>query len=259
MKKNKLHLILFKLLLSIFFIYLIYLVYLYVSNSLYRTHDKFEDAKPIITQAPSTTQIPTTTKSFDEVSSESLKKRQEAENSSPQLIQEDSGKCGTNSDIIDYCTNYKTCCSKTTEDNKCLCSIPFIKDCRTTFEACLQNNPSKLSPNDLMSSCILENTSCCKKYMNVSIDSGNFSKPIKNQPIITPICSLTNIKNIAQKCMEVCQNKPECLAYSVNVGKIAQDIGTCNIYDRVNIVEPDIDPGTGKPKNNISTDYYTKK
>lgn len=251
MKKNKFNFILFKLVLYIFLLYIFYLLYVFLFNS-FRKINKFEDA-------PTTPMQPTTTYNVAKGEDSTLQSGKDAESSTSKKPMEDSGKCGTNVDVIDYCTNYNSCCGKPTDTNKCLCTLPFIKNCRSKFEACLNNNPNQLKPNDLMNSCIDANKTCCKEYSHTSIDSSIFNKAIKNEPNITPICSLTNIKNIAQKCMEICQTKPECKAYSVSVGKIAQDIGTCNIYDKVDIVPPEIDPSTGKSKNNVSADYYTRK
>ena len=66
-------------------------------------------------------------------------------------------------------------------------------------------------------------------------------------------------RNIDQKCLELCQTTPDCKSYSVNVGKIFQSYGVCKLYDTVEISNPKIDPLSGKPANNISTDYYIKK
>ena len=88
-------------------------------------------------------------------------------------IAEDSGKCGINADVIDYCLNYTSCCSKKTYGNKCLCSIPFIQNCRNNFEACLNNNSDNLSKQDQMNKCRDLNKSCCLMYQNISIDMFN--------------------------------------------------------------------------------------
>jgi hypothetical protein len=282
MKKTKLTLILLKLLKLLLFIFIVYLLYLYLFNSLYVIKDNFSDTDPNPAANPKYNQYlgsrglaaseanykaylltlppPTTTYNIKKGEDTKLQQQKDAENAmdSASDIPEDSGKCGYNVDVIDYCINYKSCCSKMSDSSKCLCDLPFIKNCRDSFNACLNNNPSELKKNELMAKCVAKNKSCCQGYANVSVDSSNFNKPIKNAPVITPICNLTDIKNLPQKCMELCQNHPNCQAYSITVGKIAQDIGTCNIYDKVNIVAPDIDPGTGKAKQNVSTDYYTK-
>ena len=230
-------------------LYLFYLLYTYLFSI--RTLQKKDNFNPMI-------MIPTTTYNVSEGNTETINKQKAAESSTPVPPPEDSGKCGGNCDVMDYCINYKSCCDKPTDANKCVCSLPFVKNCRAEFEACLNNNPNKLSKPDLMTNCIKSNTSCCNKYNNIEIDSTKFSDPIKNEPSVVPICGIKNIKNLPQKCLELCTNTPNCKAYTVNIGKIAQDAGDCNLYDQLSITKPDIDVKTGKPKNNIATDYYTK-
>jgi len=247
MKTNKLNKKISLFIFIILIIYILYLLYIYLVSA-FKKKDNFYDS----------TLFPTTTYNVSAGNDDAIKNAKASESNTPVVPPEDSGKCGGNCDVMDYCINFKSCCSTQTADNKCVCSLPFVQNCRNKFQACLNNNPMQLSSVNLMNKCIQENKSCCNEYSKIAIDSTKFSDPIKNEPSIVPICGIKNIKNLPQKCLELCENTPNCKSYTVNVGKIAQDAGDCNLYDQVSISKPDVDIKTGKPKNNIATDYYIK-
>jgi hypothetical protein len=135
--------------------------------------------------------------------------------------------------------------------------MPFVKNCRTAFQECL-NNPNASNKAELMLSCIDANKTCCTEYSKMEIDSSKFSDPIKNEPSIVAMCGIKNGKDMPQKCLELCENTPNCKSYAINLGKISQSVGYCNLYDQVSINKPEVDLKTGKPKNNVESDYYTK-
>jgi len=174
-------------------------------------------------------------------------------------IPEDSGNCNTQSDIVDFCINYNSCCSTNSTTKECLCNHPFVKNCRTNFTNCLNNNHKQLNKNDLMNSCINENKTCCSEYNNnLSINSNAFNDPIKNNPVIKPLCSINNIPDIEQKCLELCTTTPKCVAYSLNTGVLVPDYGTCSLYDNVSFAISKINKTTGNPIP-FTNNYYTRK
>ena len=174
-------------------------------------------------------------------------------------LPEDSGTCKTKSDIVDFCINYNSCCGAKSDTKECLCNHPFVQDCRTNFETCLKNNPEQLSKADLMKKCIDTNKKCCIEYnTNLSITSDKFKDPIKNEPTINKLCSITSVPNMDQKCLELCSTTPQCVAYSLTTGAVVQDYGTCSLYDTISIAKPAIDIRSGKPIPFISN-YYIKK
>ena len=174
-------------------------------------------------------------------------------------IAEDSGTCKTKSDIVDFCINYNSCCGANASTKECLCNHPFVKNCRTNFTNCLNNNPSQLSKNDLMTNCINENKTCCIAYNNnLSISSKAFNSPIKNDPIIKPLCSFTSVPDIDQKCLELCSTTPNCAAYSLLTGALVQEVGACTLYDTVSMATPSVNKSTGMPIP-FNSDYYIKK
>ena len=135
--------------------------------------------------------------------------------------------------------------------NDCVCGHPFIQDCRQKFEACRTNNTTN---KEIMDRCIEENKACCRPYNSTSIYHTVFKPSILNEPIIAPICKITNSPKLPQKCMELCQTNPKCKAYSIKLGKIVQDSGDCKLYDTVSINDTSNDPN----KKEISGDYYIK-
>ena len=172
--------------------------------------------------------------------------------------QEDSGICKTEGDVVDFCINYKSCCATNPKTKGCLCNHPFVQNCRTNFTNCLTNNPNNLSKDDLMTRCKEANKQCCIPYNSLTFNSNAFNPPIKNDPTINKLCSITSVPNIEQKCMELCATIPNCKAYSLTTGAVVQNYGTCSLYDTIDISTPPVNKSTGKPIDFISN-YYTKK
>ena len=222
MKKNtnnNILLLLLKIVLFFIFIFLLYIIYMIITTCII-TKETYED----------TASIP-----------------------------EDSGKCKTQSDIVDFCINYNSCCSANASTKDCLCNHPFVQNCRTNFTNCLNNNPNNLSKNDLMSNCIAANTTCCTAYNNnLSIKSSAFTKyKQKNDPVIKPLCSITSVPHMEQKCLELCTTTPKCVAYALSTGLVVSDYGICSLYDTVNYAKNVVDKQTGKDIAFVS-DYYTR-
>jgi len=174
-------------------------------------------------------------------------------------IPEDSGKCNTESDIVDFCINYNSCCSYNSPTKDCLCNHPLVQNCRTNFTNCLNNNPNNLSKDDLMTSCRASNSTCCNAYNNnLSIKSSAFTKyKNKNDPVIKPLCSITSVPDMEQKCLELCTTTPRCVAYALSTGAVVSNYGKCSLYDSVNYATHIVDKQTGKDIPFIS-DYYTR-
>ena len=191
---------------------------------------------------------------------------QEEVNSTPQntteeIIEEPAGKCKTEGDLVHFCINYKSCCGTGSTIKECICSHPVVKNCRDKFETCI-NNETQINiygKKALMEKCIDENKACCIPYNSISINSDNFKTPIKNNPTIHKMCSISSIPNIEEKCMELCSTNPECKAFSLDKGQLVQTYGTCNLYNAVKINQTKIDPLTGKEKETTNADYYIKK
>jgi hypothetical protein len=174
-------------------------------------------------------------------------------------ISEDSGNCKTQSDIVDFCVNYNSCCAANSPSKDCLCKHPIVQTCRSDFTNCLSNNPNQLSQNDLMTSCINANKTCCNGYnKNLSIKSSAFTKyGEKNDPVIKPLCSITNVPDMEQKCLELCTTTPKCVAYSLSTGALVSNYGICSLYDTVNYATNQVDKQTGN-KIPFLSDYYTR-
>ena len=194
--------------------------------------------------------------------------------------------CGSGDDLVSHCIDYELCCSGNISTKDCLCKHPFVNNCINKFNTCMAAQlpvppipdpnitypfgviptPTKsiseiITINDnIKKNCIAKRQTCCVPYNSKSISNDKFNKPIKNDPIKSPnkICSLSS-SNAEQKCLELCQTNPNCKAYSTNIGIIVQASGTCNLYNNINIDPIDIDPQTGKPKNEVLTNYYIKK
>ncbi len=240
-----------KILLFIFIIIIIFILYLLYTYIFSKLNSKDNFLVPVV--------VPTTTYNFKKTNTETIDKQKAAEAApNTTMPAEDSGKCGPDNNVIDYCINFKSCCGNPTEDNKCICSMPFVQKCRTAFQECLNNNPNALSSAELMTKCIESNKTCCSEYSKMESDSSKFSDPIKNEPSIVPICGIKNGQNMPQKCLELCENTPACKSYAINLGKVVQSAGYCNLFDQVSINKPEVDLKTGKPKNNVEADYYTK-
>ena len=163
-------------------------------------------------------------------------------------------ECKATSDIVDFCMDYENCCSSINVNNGCFCNNPSIKSCKNQYDLCMQDSIAmKLYTKDqLTAKCKAQNGECCKAYNNITINSSSFNDPIKRNQKDSLICTLTPIKNITQKCLELCQTNPDCVAYSTSTL-------SCNLYNQVSPNTEKIDPLTGKEITSTVIDYYTKK
>jgi len=178
-----------------------------------------------------------------------------------EIVEEPSGKCETNGDLVNFCVNYKSCCGSESKLNDCICKHPVVKNCRTQFKTCI-DNPEHIKiygEKALMEKCFNENKSCCIPYNSISITRDKFKTPINNNPQINKLCSIQSIPNIEEKCMELCQTHPDCKAFSIEQGELIQTNGTCNLYNDISLSQLKTDPFTGKTKQSTNANYYIKK
>ena len=237
MKLNKKKLCIIILIISIIILFLLY--YLINNNESYETNLTMKDITQNLQEE--TNAVPN--------------------NTIEAIVEEPVGKCSSESDIVNFCINYKSCCGTGSATKECICSHPIVKNCRDKFETCI-NNESQIKiygKKALMDKCIDENKSCCIPYNSISINSNNFKTPIKNNPTINKICSISSIPNLEEKCMELCTTNPECKAFSLDRGQLVQTYGTCNLYNDIKIDQIKTDPLTGKEKETTTVDYYIKK
>ena len=152
-------------------------------------------------------------------------------------------------DIAGICSDYSNCCKSNNSSSSCICDHPFVNDCKTKYDTCMNTQTADV--------CNLQIKTCCTKYNKTNVDSSKFKDPIKNKQSDNLICSLTAAgnMNITDKCMELCQTYPNCVAYSVN--KTALSSIGCSLFSSVS--KPALDPVTGKPIVDTLNDYYVKK
>lgn len=242
---NKIKLKLINLIYLLFIIFIIYLVYILIISLYDKNNEKFIDT-PTSKSPP--TSNPTTINTSAELSATSNLNKQES--------------CKAVDNVVDFCINYDSCCSGGSYATKaCFCNHPITLQCKAEYDTCMSDTSlSKLYTGEQMKQkCASQQKNCCIPYNSIALSSDKFDSPIKNEPSIKELCSVSSIPNLDQKCLELCQTTPDCKAYSVNVGKIVQTYGVCKLYDTVSILDPKIDPISGKPKNNVATDYYVKK
>ena len=172
----------------------------------------------------------------------------------PQPVMENPKGCPAVSDVVEFCIDYDACCANNSGFNKCFCDHPSVKSCKNQYDACMQDPIAiKLyNTEQLKNKCKAQNTECCKAYNNITFSSSNFNEPIKNEQKDNLLCAIPPIKNITQKCLELCQTNPECAAYSTTSL-------SCNLYNQISPVIPKTDPFTGKPIVNTNIDFFSKK
>jgi hypothetical protein len=171
----------------------------------------------------------------------------------------DNKSCTAIDNVVDFCMNYDTCCSY--NSTNCFCTHPVTLYCKNEYNTCINDTSLKnlYTPDQIKEKCLYQQKNCCTPYNSISISSDKFKTPIKNESKTQEICTIKSLPNIEQKCLELCQTTPECKSYSVEIGKIFQSYGICKLYDNVSINPNSINPYTGKPKNDVTTDYYIKK
>ena len=173
--------------------------------------------------------------------------------SDPLVMNNTYGGCTATSDVVGFCIDYNNCCRTKPSINKCICEHPFVKNCKSEYDNCIndQNNKNTYTKTQLIEKCKSDNSNCCKKYNDIQINSNNFDPPIKRTQNQSILCNLTSIKNLEQKCLELCQTNPECVAYASN--KV-----TCNLYTGVTDYQPKLDMN-GQDISNKNVNYYIKR
>ena len=167
--------------------------------------------------------------------------------------------CTAQDNLVDFCANYNSCCSST--NTNCFCTHPITLYCKNEYKTCMNDAYLKnlYTSDQIKNKCSSQQKNCCTPYNSISISSDKFKTPIKNDSKAKEICTINSISNIEQKCLELCQTNPNCKSYSVNLGKIVQSYGLCKLYNNVSINPNSINPFTGKPKSDVTSDYYIKK
>jgi hypothetical protein len=129
---------------------------------------------------------------------DSIKHKENYEDTNkPIPLPEDSGKCNTDADVVDFCINYESCCTKGNLVKKeCVCKHPFVQNCRNAFTKCITTNPTNLSNSDLMKKCIEDNKKCCIPYNSIQVMSNIYNQPIYNEPVIDKICTINPLTNL---------------------------------------------------------------
>lgn len=161
--------------------------------------------------------------------------------------------CSSNADLVSMCIDYDNCCASMTENNKCFCANPFTQSCKNKYDACM-NDPTNQSmypsKQQITDKCSTDNKECCSKYNDKQFKSSNFTQQKNRSQNDNIICSMSSIKNIESRCMELCQTNSECVAYSSNTMK-------CNLYNKLSPFTEKLDE-YGKPVANTSIKFYTK-
>ena len=218
------------------------------TQKLYKYKNNFANIEIPITSIPITT--PTATLSIEQ--SAALEIMYPPGSQKPAEFK----KCPTDSDIVKFCLNYKDCCSNMTAYNQCFCSHPVVQKCKSDYDSCIAANSKDTSK------CETQNESCCTEYNSVSINYNNFNKPINYKQSNNSLCSVQLIKNLPQKCLELCQTAPNCAAFSTTGDMY------CNLYTAVDkganeVSQNDIQAASKsyivKPVFNNKVNYYTKK
>ena len=241
MKMNKVKLKLINLIYLLFIILIIYLVYILIISLYDKNNETFIDT-------PTSKSPPTSINTSSEPASAPAPSSKQS--------------CKAVDNVVDFCINYDSCCAGGSYATKaCFCNHPITLQCKAEYDTCMSDTSltNLYTAEQLKQKCASQQKNCCIPYNSIALSSDKFEPSIKNEPSIKEMCSVSSIPNIDQKCLELCQTTPDCKSYSVNVGKIFQSYGVCKLYDTVEISNPKIDPLSGKPANNISTDYYIKK
>ena len=175
------------------------------------------------------------------------------EGNDPPVMSNSKG-CSTNSDIVGFCTDYDNCCvNNISANNTCMCQHPYTQSCKIQYDACM-NDPTSISlltKQQLTDKCKLQNSECCKAYNKIDISSSNFTSLPNAEQNNNILCQIMSVKNIEDKCMEMCKTNPLCKGYSTT--KL-----TCKLYSDINPYTPRIDMSTLKPITNPNINFYKK-
>ena len=223
-------------------------------NVLGRNSENNKIPTQITTQT--TTQIPTqsTTQSTTQTTTILT---QTPINTPQQRIPSEKTFCKGDNNLVNYCIAIDACCNDTNKTmNNCYCDHPFVKNCKDKYIQCVkeqnaqnaQNNPNtNTTPNNCND--ILKE--CCVKYNFIDTDNNKFNKPILQEQNNKILCALNYSKNIGTNCMDLCQTRDDCKAYSLSK-TLTGDNMACALYSA-------IEPSPHNIGNKITTEYYIKK
>ena len=165
-------------------------------------------------------------------------------------------QCKETSDIIGFCKNSDICCGSESETTKCFCDHPLTKSCKTKYDTCMKDpsNIKNYKKDKLTEKCNLEKSGCCEAHNKIEINSNNFNKKEHHNQSSNLICSTPPINNIEQKCLELCQSRPDCKAY------VTSQL-SCDLFSEISPYSPPLDPKTGKPLTNVNLNinFFSKK
>jgi len=241
-KKYKTTIIFLVVIVIIILLYIIYKYWLkqyWLKQYINKNKSNFVNATPVTTEP-------------DEISSDEISKGAFGKDGPP--VMGEAKGCSAVSDVVDFCKDYDICCANYNSNNKCFCEHPITKSCKSIYDTCM-NDPTNIklfNTSQLTDKCKSMNNECCKSYNKIAISSNNFNSPIKRNQTDNVLCNVSSIKNIEQKCMELCNTTPECAAYSTT--KL-----TCNLYKSVSDFIPSTDAMTGNTISSSNVDFFTKK
>ena len=156
--------------------------------------------------------------------------------------------CPRNDNIVDVCINHSGCC-KNNPTGKCFCDHPFVKSCQEEYKTCTSTGTT---PDQ----CKSKLQTCCGTYKNKPISQDSFKLIGKNSPSSGQICNIIGANDMQNKCLELCETNPKCMAYSV-------DAMMCNLYSKIDRDFVDNQSsGSGSYSGgggNTSADYYIRK
>lgn len=139
----------------------------------------------------------------------------------------DAKPCSTTNDVLGFCKDYENCCSGSASTN-CMCINPVVTECKKEYDACMSDTNTPVV--QLRATCGEKNNTCCSKY-NGNIDKNLFNEPVIGAQVDNVLCDTGSIKNVEQKCLELCQTNPNCAAYSLT------DI-SCKLHNKATLIPP---------------------
>lgn len=183
-------------------ILIIFLFYLLINNN-NNNHSNFDDTIENTTppEPPTTTLAPTTT----------IPPNIRAYGPGGIPSSEKPKACSTTDSVLGFCIEYDSCCSGSSSTN-CICTNPIVSSCKKLYDECMSDTNTSI--DKLRTMCGDKNKECCSNY-KYSSDTSLFNEKIVGQQKDNVLCDINGIKNIDQKCQELCQTNPKCAAYSL--------------------------------------------
>lgn len=171
-------------------------------------------------------------------------------------------------DVVGYCSQSDICCdNKDNPYTKCACSHPLVAKCKSEYENCLKDEDilKFYNVSQRLKKCKEQMKGCCIPYGSVKGDLSKFGKPEKRvqKRRADILCEINNYDSskIREKCTELCQTNPDCVAFSIDDSVTSSGVknSECKLFTKVN-QEPIIITAYGKPdvKSVTDTDYYIK-